>query len=82
MPLRVTTVRLDDETHEKLSQLAVVMDRSCAWLMAHAIKRFVAQETGFVSKVELSVKAADQDLLFDHEDIKAKWRAKASAQKG
>jgi len=56
------------------------MDRPRAWLMAEAIKQYVAREEWFIQEVEKGVKAADEGRLVDHADIKAKWRAKRAAQ--
>ena len=38
MPLKATSARLDDKTLERIGQMAEVMDRPRAWLMAKAIK--------------------------------------------
>ncbi len=37
MPLKATSVRLDDETLKRVGDIAEAMDRPRAWLMAHAI---------------------------------------------
>ena len=36
------------------------MDRPRAWVMAHAIKKFVEQVEWFVREVELGIEAADE----------------------
>ena len=56
------------------------MGRPHAWLMAEAIKQYVAREEWFIQEVEKGVKAADEGHLIDHADIKAKWEAKHTAQ--
>ena len=38
MPLKATSVRLDDETLARVGEMAKAMDRPRAWLMAEAIK--------------------------------------------
>ena len=80
MALKVTSVRLGDETLARVGQIAEAMDRPRAWLMAEAIKQYVAREEWFIQEVEKGVKAADEGRLVDHADIKAKWRAKRAAQ--
>lgn len=80
MPLKATSVRLDDETLDRVGQMAEAMDRPRAWLMAKAIKQYVARETWFLDEVEKGVKAADEGRLIDHADIKAKWEGKRAAQ--
>lgn len=76
MGLKATSVRLDDETLERVGKMADAMDRPRAWLMAHAIKQFVEREDWFIREVEKGVSAADQGQLIDHADLKAKWESK------
>jgi predicted transcriptional regulator len=76
MSLKATSVRLDDETLERVGKMAEAMDRPRAWLMAHAIKQFVEREDWFIREVEKGVSAADQGRLVDHAELKAKWEAK------
>lgn len=80
MPLKATSVRLDDETLTRVGQMAEAMDRPRAWLMAEAIKQYVAREEWFIREVEKGVKAADEGRLIDHADVKGKWEAKRAAQ--
>jgi len=80
MPLKATSVRLDDETLTRVGKIAEAMDRPRAWLMAEAIKQYVAREEWFIREVEKGVKAADEGRLIDHGDIKAKWEARRAAQ--
>jgi predicted transcriptional regulator len=56
--------------------MAQAMDRPRAWLMAHAIKKFIEQEDWFIREVEQGIEAADEGQLIDHADIKATWEAK------
>jgi predicted transcriptional regulator len=80
MGLKATSVRLDDETLARIGQMADAMDRPRAWLMAEAIKQYVAREEWFLLEVEKGVKAAEEGCLIEHKDIKAKWEAKRAAQ--
>lgn len=80
MSLKATSVRLDDETLARIGQMADAMDRPRAWLMAEAIKQYVAREEWFLLEVEKGVRAAEEGSLIDHKDIKAKWEAKRAAQ--
>jgi len=80
MPLKATSVRLDDKTLDKVGQMAVAMDRPRAWLMAHAIKQFVEREERFIQEVEKGILAADDGRLVSHADVKAKWEAKRAAK--
>jgi predicted transcriptional regulator len=76
MSLKATSVRLDEETLDRIGAMADAMDRPRAWLMAHAIKQFVEQEAWYIDAVEQGLAAADAGKLNDHADIKAKWEAK------
>ena len=80
MALKATSVRLDDETLERVGQMAEAMDRPRAWLMAHAIRQFVEREEWFLREVEEGIQAADDGRLADHTDVKAKWEAKRAAK--
>jgi predicted transcriptional regulator len=80
MTLKATSVRLDDETLARIGQMADAMDRPRAWLMAEAIKQYVAREEWFIREVEKGIKAADEGRLIDHAEIRAKWEAKRAAQ--
>ncbi len=79
MPLKAISVRLDDETLARVGQMAKAMGRPRTWLMAEAIKQYVAREERFIREVEKGVKAADEGHLIEHTDIKAKWEAKRAA---
>ena len=80
MPLKATSVRLDDETLSRVGQMAEAMDRPRAWLMAEAIKQYVAREEWFFREVGKGIKAADEGRLIDQADMKAKWEAKRANQ--
>lgn len=80
MPLKATSVRLDDKTLKRMGQMAEAMDRPRAWLMAEAIRQYVEREEWIIREVEKGVKAADEGRLVDHADVKAKWEAKRAAQ--
>ncbi len=80
--MKATSVRLDDETLKRVGRMAEAMDRPRAWLMAHAIKKFVEQEEWFIREVELGIDAADEGHLKEHADVKAKWEAKTCSCSG
>ena len=80
MPLKATSVRLDEETLARVGRMAEAMDRPRAWLMAEAVKQYVAREEWFICEAEKGLKAADEGRLIDHADIKTKWEAKLAAQ--
>lgn len=75
MSLKATSVRLDEETLERVGQMAKAMDRPRAWLMAQAIKQFVEREEWFVKQVQEGVEAADAGDLIDHDEVREKWES-------
>ena len=80
MGLKATSVRLDDDTLERVGQMADAMDRPRAWLMAQAIKQFVDRENWFIDEIEQGVRAADEGRLLDHKNVRARWEAKRAAK--
>ena len=80
MTLKATSVRLDEETLERIGQMAEATDRPRAWLMAQAIKQFVEREEWYIREVEKGVQAADEGRLVDHTNLKAKWEEKRADQ--
>jgi predicted transcriptional regulator len=79
MAMKATSVRLDDQTLKRVGRMAEAMDRPRAWLMAHAIKKFIEQEEWFIQEVEHGIKSADDGRLTEHADVKAKWEARRAA---
>ena len=73
MSLKATSVRLDEETLQRVGQMTEAMDRPRAWPMAEATKQYVAREDWFIREVEKGIESADKGKLIDHSDIKAKW---------
>ncbi|MGB1091454.1 MAG: CopG family ribbon-helix-helix protein, partial [Oceanobacter sp.] len=71
-----TSVSLDEETLARIGQIAESMNRPRDWLMAEAIKQYVAREDWLVQEVEKGLKAADEGRLIDHSDIRERWEAK------
>lgn len=67
MPLKATSVRLDDETSTRVGQ------------MGEVIKQNVAREEWLALEVERGLKAAEEGRLINHADIKTKWEAKRAA---
>lgn len=76
MSLKATSVTLDDETLKRVGQVAEAMGRPREWLMAEAIKLYVAREGRFVLEVGQGIQAADEGRLIDHADVKARWESK------
>ncbi len=54
------SVRLDDETLNLLDEMAHIEDRSRAWLMAHAIKQYVASQKWQVEAIQQAVRKREK----------------------
>jgi predicted transcriptional regulator len=67
------TIRIDDQTKERLEHLAIVTARSKSYLVNSAIKEFIAANEWQVQEIKKAVKKADQpDAKFlDHEEVVA-----------
>jgi len=70
----VITARLDAETLAALDALALTRERSRAWLVAKAIKRFVEQETAFDAFIQEGDDAIDRGDYLTQEQMEA-WIA-------
>lgn len=54
------TIRLDDETNSRLTNLAGATDRSKAYLTTHALKLFLDNNEWQVGEIQSAVNAANQ----------------------
>ena len=68
---KTVSVRLDSETLERLGAIANVMDRPRAWLMAHAIQRYVEEQSWQVVAIQKAMKRLQSgDAKFaDHKQV-------------
>lgn len=74
----VITARIDDQTRESLDRLAAELDRSRAWLVAEAVKRFVAQEIEFSDFLAAGEEDFVRGDFLTHEEFMAELRARHS----
>src|SRR5262245_38902350 len=59
MASKTVSVRLKSETLEKLGAMAEAMHRPRAWLMAHAIERYIAHEAWQVTAIQVAMDELD-----------------------
>jgi len=59
MASKTVSIRLKSETLEKLGAMAEAMHRPCAWLMAHAIERYIEHEAWQVAAIQTAVDELD-----------------------
>lgn len=81
MPLQATSVRLDDETLHRIGEMAKAMDRPRAWLMAYAIKQFVAQAGGPFTQQDLAVPGSIATKAEDSAAVNTKVKGKKKGKK-
>ena len=74
MPSKTVSVRLTPETLTKLDALAEAMQRPRAWLIAHAIERYVDTEAWQVAAIQQAAQELVQGEadLVGHDEI-ATW---------
>jgi len=73
------TLRLDEETRNRLDRLSKAMDRSRAALAAEAIRQFVDLNEWQIGAIKAGVDEADNGQFIDHARLKAKWEKKLAA---
>ena len=74
MPSKTVSVRLTPETLTKLDTLAAAMQRPRAWLIAHAIERYMDTEAWQVTAIQQAAEelAQGEADLVGHDEI-ATW---------
>lgn len=65
----VITTRIDEDTLRALDVLAADQERTRAWLVAKAIKRYVEEETAFRAFVQAGIDSADRGDLISQEEM-------------
>jgi predicted transcriptional regulator len=70
----VITARLDPETLQSLDALATARERTRAWLVEKAVKRFVEEESEFAAFIKEGEEAIDRGDYLTHEEMIAEIR--------
>ena len=70
----VITARVDEATLQSLDALAESQERTRAWLVAKAIKRYVAEETAFRAFIQEGEDAIDRGEYYTQEQME-EWFA-------
>jgi predicted transcriptional regulator len=65
------TAWLDPDTREKLELLAQSTERSRSWLVADAVRRYVADESWQIAAIEEGVRQADAGDFATEDEVKA-----------
>jgi predicted transcriptional regulator len=64
------TIRLDEPTLEALDALAEKTERSRNWLVARAVKDYVALNAWQIGKIERGVAAADRGEFANEDEVR------------
>jgi predicted transcriptional regulator len=76
----VITARIDPETLAALDRLGERQDRSRAWLVGQAIKRYVEEEAAFLAFLKEGEDAIDRGEYVTHEELVAELKALRTAK--
>lgn len=77
----IMSLRLPDETAERLDKLAEVTGRSKSYLAAEAIREFCDLQEWQLGAIIEGIEAADKGRTVPHEAVKSRWKAKKGASK-
>jgi predicted transcriptional regulator len=72
----VITTRVDSETLDALDALAMRSERTRAWIVAKAIKRYVEEETAFDAFVQVGLDQLDRGEFYTQEEMEAWFAAR------
>jgi predicted transcriptional regulator len=72
--------RISEQLDQDLRTLALATGRSKSWLVAEALKSYVAAEKEFIEAVEEGMKAADEGRLTDHDVVVAEFERRFGSQ--
>ena len=64
------TARLDLDTHTRLEKLAASTSRSRSWLIAEAVKQYVAEQSWQVEAIEEGIREADSGNFATDDEVK------------
>lgn len=65
------TVRISDDTTEKLDSLAKSQDRSRSYLAAKAIEEFIEKETWQIAEIQAGLEDADRGEFASEDELSA-----------
>lgn len=67
------TVRIDDETSQRLDQLAKATERSKSWVLQKALSDYLTLNAWQVAEIKAGVQEADVGDFVEHDDLKRNW---------
>lgn len=70
------TIRMDEQTKERLDSFARSLARSKSYIVTHAIEDYLEINEWQVGETVAGMREADTGMLVEHDKVKAKWEAK------
>jgi len=71
--MKTTTIRMEDNTLDRIDSMAKSLSRSRTWVINQAIERFLGYEEWFVSEVEAGLNEMQANDLASSEEVKARF---------
>ena len=78
--MKTTTIRIEDNTLDRIDSMAKSLSRSRTWVIKQAIERFLSYEEWFVHEVETGLKEVREGDFAAPEEIETrlkKWGVNA-----
>jgi len=63
------SVRLPEETKEKIDALARALGRPRNYVIAEAVERYIAEEAWQIEEIQAAIAEDDANLVVPHEDV-------------
>ena len=63
------TVRIPEELHEKISELAAATERSRNWVVQKALENYVDDNGWQIEQIKAGIASADRGELTPHDDV-------------
>ena len=72
--MKATTVRLADETLDRVDQLADAIHRSRTWVIKEAVDRYLDHEEWFVQQVTSAIAAVDAGHIATADEVAERFK--------
>ena len=70
------TIRMDEQTKDRLESFAKSLDRSKSYIVTHAIEEYLEVNEWQIGEIIAGMREADTGRMVEHDKVKAKWEAK------
>jgi predicted transcriptional regulator len=72
--MKATTVRIDDNTIERIDGLASTLNRSRSWVVKQAIERFLDYEEWFAQEVKEALEEVERREIATQDEVAARFK--------